>query len=487
MFEGELRKKTGFFLGPFVFLVVYLWPMAMPRSAHRLLALFAFVIVFWLFEVIPIGITALLGAALMVPLGITGTKEAFSAFSNPIVMLFLGSFILADAMIKHNLHRRIALYLLSQKWVTSSFFGLIFAIAFIPYFLSMWMSNTATTAMMLPITLGMLNMIEEGKGKKMSTHTGILLLIAYAASIGGIATPVGTPPNLIALGFLKKLGYDIGFFQWMLFAVPVSLLTLLFLLLYMYFAIEKPDIKSEELHKKVMEEKEALGSMSKGERNILIVFTLVVILWVLPGLMRAIGKITHFAELLNLYSVFHKYLNEKVVAILGASLLFIIPTDFKKMEFTLGIKSLSRIDWSTLLLFGGGLSLGTQVFKSGLAAQIGGVLRGIMAPATFVVALFIVVISLDFLTEITSNTATSNAFIPIIIGVAQATGLPLLPLVIGGTLAASFAFMLPVATPPNAIVFGSGKIALKEMIKTGIVLDIVGAFIVTILVYLFVH
>ena len=480
------RRKIGLLLGPILFLVVYLWPMHMSIQAHRLLALFAFVIIYWLLEVIPIGITALLGAALMVPLGITGTKEAFSAFSNPIVMLFLGSFILAEGMVVHNLHRRIALYILSRKWVTSSFLGLITGVAFIPFFLSMWMSNTATTAMMLPITLGILNLIENKKGKKISTHAGILLLIAYAASIGGIATPVGTPPNLIALGFLKNLGIEVGFFQWMVFALPVAIVSLIFLVAYMYFSMGKPDFEHERIYREVTEERKSLGKMSRGERNVLYTFLVVVVLWILPGLFRATGKIIHSEELLTLYSIFHRYLNEKVVAILGATFLFLLPVDVKNLKFTLDIDVLKRIDWGTLLLFGGGLSLGTQVFKTGLAHYIGTVLKGIITPTSLVVTLFIIVLSLDFLTEITSNTATSNAFIPIIIGVAQASGLPILTLVVGGTLVASFAFMLPVATPPNAIVFGSGEIELDTMAKVGFVLDIVGAIIITLFVYLIV-
>lgn len=480
------RRKIGLLLGPILFIGVYFWPMHMSVQAHRLLALFAFVITFWLLEVIPIGITALLGAALMVPLGITTTKETFCAFSNPIVMLFLGSFILAEGMVVHNLHRRIALYILSRKWVTSSFFGLIAGIAIIPFFLSMWMSNTATTAMMLPITLGILNLIENKSGKRISTHAGILLLIAYAASIGGIATPVGTPPNLIALGFLKNLGIEIGFFQWMLFALPVAVLTLIFLIAYMYLSMEKPDFEKDKIHEEVKKEQMSLGKMSAGERNVLYTFIVVVILWILPGFFRAIGRMAHVPELLKLYSVFHKYLNEKVVAILGASALFLIPQNIKELKFTLDVSVLKRIDWGTLLLFGGGLSLGTQVFKTGLAQEIGNLLKGIITPTSIVITLFIIVLSLDFLTEITSNTATSNAFIPIIIGVAQAAGLPVLPLVIGGTLAASYAFMLPVATPPNAIVFGSGEIKLDTMARVGFILDIVGALIITFFVYLLV-
>ncbi len=482
----SIRKKIGFFLGPLLFLAVYFFPVHMPLRAHRLLALFAFVITYWLLEVIPIGITALLGAALMVPLGITGTKEAFSSFSNPIVMLFLGSFIIAEAMVVHNLHRRIALYILSRKWVTSSFFGFITGIALIPFFLSMWMSNTATTAMMLPITLGILNLVENKKGKKIDTHAGILLLIAYSASIGGIATPVGTPPNLIALGFLKNLGLEIGFFRWMLFALPVAFLTLIFLILYMYFSIEKPDFKKEKIYEEVIKEQKSLGRMTSGERNVLYTFIVVVVLWILPGFFRAIGKIADVPELVNLYGVFHRYLNEKVVAILGASALFLLPQDIKTLKFTLDVSVLKRIDWGTLLLFGGGLSLGVQVFKTGLSQEIGNLLKSVITPSSVVFALFIIVLSLDFITEITSNTATSNAFIPIIIGVAQASSLKVLPLVIGGTLAASYAFMLPVATPPNAIVFGSGKIKLETMAKTGFILDIVGALIITFFVYLIV-
>ncbi len=478
----SMRKKIGYIAGPAVFLVVYFLPMHLGVAAHRLLALFSLVIVFWLFETIPIGITALLGAALMVPLGITNAKGAFCAFANPIVMLFLGSFVLADAMIKHRLHRRIALSILSVKWVTSSTLGLVAGIAITPYFLSMWMSNTATTAMMLPITLGILNMIPEGRGKGMSSHTTLLLVIAFAASIGGIATPVGTPPNLIALGFLKKIGYDIGFFQWMSFALPISLVTLLVLIIYMYIVMNKPEIKGGALHKLVYEEKQKLGGLSKGERNTLIIFAIVVVLWILPGFFRTIGKMGHLKSFLEIHAIFHRYLNEKVVAILGAGLLFVVPVDWGKWEFTLDIGALKRIDWSTLLLFGGGLSLGEQVFKTGLARSIGSVLQGFMVKNSLFASVLIVVVALIIFTEITSNTATANTFIPIIIGISQITGLNLLPLVIGGTLGASYAFMLPVATPPNAIIYGSGEVPLDKMVKTGIVLDVIGSVIIAVFI-----
>ncbi len=472
------RGKIGLFLGPILFILILLLPFeSLNPSAHRLLAVLVLVITYWVTEAIPIPVSALLGALLCVVLGIGKDKEVLAHFANPIVFLFIGSFILAEGMKAHGLDRRIAYKVLSSSWIKDKPSRLLLALGFISAGLSMWISNTAATAMIFPIALGILRSLDEVESSEnlfSRYKTGIMLCVAYAASIGGIATPVGTPPNLIGIGMIQDLlGYRISFFKWMLFALPITIFT--FMGLYFLIRLLHPlKIKRmQNIREFVMRRRENFGPLSPGERNTLIAFLLAVTLWVLPGFLAVLAG-SESREL----KFFSTHLPEGIVALMAASLLFILPTDFKNRKFTLSWKEAVRIDWGTILLFGGGLTLGSLMFSTGLAEHLGKTLMRVLGTSSqwgiTAIAIGLGVI----MSEATSNTASANMVIPVMIAISQASGINPLPPALGACLGASFGFMLPVSTPPNAIVYSSGLVPITKMIRTGIFFDILGFLII---------
>jgi sodium-dependent dicarboxylate transporter 2/3/5 len=342
--------------------------------------------------------------------------------------------------------------------------------------LSMWLSNTATTAMMFPIALGVLDAVEKrGNGESRTPFRVVLLLtLAYAASIGGVGTPIGSPPNLIAIGMLEKLaGYRIDFFQWMLAGslVLIPMYAALFFLMKSRIREKAPAEKTED--PQVVESPPPKG-LTRAQKNVLLAFSVTVFLWVLPGMVSLIG-----GRGSGLYLWLHDRFPEAVAAIIGALLLFALPVDPRKGIFTLGLKDAMKIDWGTLLLFGGGLSLGFQMFETGLADAVGRTFISLGGDSAAPALISFLAISLSvFLTELTSNTASANMIIPILIAISQAAGIDPLPPVLGSAIGCSFAFMLPVATPPNAIIYGSGMIPLPQMMRAGFRLNIAGILII---------
>jgi len=461
----EIRKKLGFILGPFSFLVIYFYPLLSNNpKAHRLLAIFFLIVVWWVTECIPIPTTALLVPILITVFQVAPVKEAFAPFANPIIMLFLGSFILARAMSAHSLDRKLANYILSLKSIGQKRSRILLALGLTSAFLSLWISNTATTAMMFPICLGILSAFgtESKEGYVSSFNVIILLMIAYAASVGGIGTPIGSPPNLIAIGMLERLAnYRITFFQWMVIGFLVLIPMYLALYLFMKFKLGKNKESSKnKFHLPPIEREQK--KLSRGQKNVLAAFLVTVSLWTIPGLVALIwGK----ESALSLWLQVH--FPESVAAVIGAGLLFFLPVDFKKGQFTISIKQAMDIDWGTLLLFGGGLSLGFQIFNTGLADVIGRFFISPGGSASLSLITFLAISLSILLTEVTSNTASANMIIPIIIAITKAAAINPLPPVIGSALACSFAFMLPVATPPNAIIYGSRLVPLTTMIKYG--------------------
>lgn len=478
----ENRKIIGFFLGPFLFLLVYFSTiLSQNPKAHTLLAIFLLIVVWWVTECIPIPITALLIPIFITIFGIAPAKEAFSPFANPIIMLFLGSFILAKAMCVHSLHEKLAYSVLSLKIISHKKTRVLFALGLTSVFLSMWISNTATTAMMYPIALGVLGAFNSGKGKNGTASFSVisLLTLAYAASIGGIGTPIGSPPNLIAIGMLEKLvDYRISFFQWMVigFLVLIPMFFVLFFLMKFKLRGEANPIQSVDLTSLTGKKEEK--KLTRAQKNVLAAFSVTVFLWVFPGFISLIlGRET------PLFLWFQQHFPESIAAIIGAGLLFFLPVNLKQGKFTISLKQAIQVDWGTLLLFGGGLSLGFQIFETGLADAIGTFfisLGGSSASLTLI-TLLSVAFSV-FLTELTSNTASASMIIPIIIAISQAASIsPLLP-VLGSAIGCSFAFMLPVATPPNAIIYGSGMIRLPQMMRYGFWLNIAGIIIIWVVI-----
>jgi len=484
------RNKIGLYLGPLVFIIFYFLPYSsITYEAHTLSAILLWVIVWWITEPVPLPITALIGAVLCVVFNVADVKKIFIPFADPIVFLFLGSFILAEAMAKHGIDKRFAYKILTMKYVGKSTGRIIFVFGAITAFISMWISNTAATAMMLPIAIGIVasihKIIQEQKGieidsKKLKFGTAMMLMTAYSASIGGIGTPVGTPPNLIGIAMIEKFAhFRISFFEWMLFAVPMLLVMFVFLFIVIYF-LNRPEISKMNTSSPVIQSaKDKLGKFKIGEINSIIAFLVTVALWIIPGFIAII-----YGTESSFFKTFNNHFPEAIAALLGASLLFILPVNRKKLEFTINWKDAVKIDWGTLILFGGGLSLGNLMFETKLADYLGNSFINFSGLDTLWGITFVSIYIAIIVSEATSNTASANMIVPVVISICIAGNLNPIPPAIGATLGASWGFMLPVSTPPNAIVYGSGLVPITKMIRSGIVFDVIGGVLIWIVLRL---
>ena len=475
------RRAIGLFAGPVVFALVLVAPLPLAAPAHKVAAILAMMVVFWVTEALPLAVTALMGPVLAVLMRVAPVRTAFASFSDPIIFVFIGSFILAEAMFVHGVDRRIAYTALSWKFVGSSAARILITFGAVTTVLSMWMSNTATTAMMYPIGLSIVaHLARSGLAGARHFALVMMLITSFGASIGGLGTPVGTPPNLIGIGMLQRLaGVDVTFFQWMLFGVPAMLVMFGFVALQFYFAGARHVSVGADSTRLVREELAGLGAVSRGERNVLVAFGITVILWVAPGIFAIAGVDgTDFAR------AYAQAVPESIAAMLGALLLFLLPVDWSGRRFTLTWDQALKIDWGVVLLFGGGLAMGELAFSTGLAEAMG---KGITAwlPSQTTVALTLLFTGAAIvLSEATSNTAAANMILPIVIAVCDAAGVRPIEPALGATLGASMGFMMPVSTPPNAIVYSSGYIPITAMIRYGILLDIVGYFVIIGLVLL---
>jgi sodium-dependent dicarboxylate transporter 2/3/5 len=478
------RRKAGAVLAPAAFFLVdWLAGESLSTEGRRLSGILAAVAVLWMTETLPLPVTAILGACLCVLLGVADAKTVLAPFADPIVFLFIGSFMLARAMTIHNLHRRTALAILSLPWVSRRPARVLAAMGLVTGLLSMWVSNTATAAMMMPIALGVIQALSDVRRQKDAARpldprswpfaAGMMLMVAYAASIGGIGTPVGSPPNLIALGALRNLaGVHISFLSWMLVMLPIvaAMAVVLFLLLHRLHpaGIERADA-TDDLERYLHHQRAALGPWTAGQRNTLIAFGTALVLWIVPGVLPLIlGSNSPLVRFLA------ARVPEAVAALLAALLLFVLPINLRRAEFTLTWREAAKIDWGTILLFGGGLSLGALMFSTGVAESLG---RGV-TNATGVDSLWgltaVAVAMGIFLSETTSNTAAANMLLPAVIAMAQASDVNPIPPSLGACLGASFGFMLPVSTPPNAVVYGSGLVPIPKMIRAGVLFDLFG-------------
>lgn len=470
------RQKVGLVLGPIVFFLLLLLPTpeTMSDSAMNVVAITALMAIFWITEAIPIAATALIPIALFPLLNVMPTAKVTSAYGNHLIYLFLGGFLIAVAIEKWNLHKRIALRTVLLVGLTPQRIILGFMIA--TAFLSCWISNTATAMLMVTIGLAVLkqhaqanNLINDA-GEIRQTNFGLALMlgIAYAASIGGVATLIGTPPNAILAGVIEKeLGYTVGFAQWMKFAAPLSVLMLALTWFYLTRFAFPNDVAGLPGGKQAIHQQlDELGAMSPQEKRVLGVFVFVVCAWLFRGLLEF---------------EFLKGVTDSAVAILGALLLFIIPADIKKGEFLLDWKTAVKIPWDIILLFGGGFALAAAFSSSGLTTWIGNELT-LLQGADVLLIVLVIVVMVIFLTEVTSNTATASLLLPVMAGFALASDIPALTLMTSVALAASFAFMLPVATPPNAIIFSSRQVTIPQMAKAGFFLNILGAVMIVLFV-----
>lgn len=455
---------------------------ALTDAARATAAIIALIAVLWMTEALPLPATSLLPIVLLPAAGVTTVSAAASPFADRFVFLFMGGFMLALAMERWGLHRRIALRIVLG--VGASPLRLIAGFMIASAVLSMWVSNTATTVMMLPIGLSVITLVRDRLSADTTPGaaphdtrtfaTCLMLGIAYAASIGGVGTLIGTPPNVVLAGAVQRsLGLEIGFFRWMLFGVPLAftLLAIGWLVMTRWvYPVRLPAIPGgREL---IRGELERLGPTSRGEWTVFVVFSLTAALWVLrepllriPGVAEGVPALTR--------------IDDSVIAISAAVALFAIPVDARRGVFALDWRTAVRLPWGVLLLFGGGLSLASAMQTSGLDGWIGQRLAG-LADVPAPVLVLAVTAAIVFLSEIASNTAIAAAFLPIMAVVAVSAGVEPMLLMVPTALAASYAFMLPVGTPPNAIVFGSGHVTMAQMMRAGIWLNLIAIVLIVI-------
>jgi sodium-dependent dicarboxylate transporter 2/3/5 len=473
-----VRRRAGAFLAPAVFLLFLILPMeGLSPAAHRLAAVLAAVVILWVTEALPLPVTALLGTSACVVLQVAPAREVFAPFADPLMFLFIGAFILARAIFLHRLDRRVAYAVLSLPWVGARPSRILLAFGAVTAFISWWISNTATTAMMFGIGLSILAAMRGSQSGSIDPRypTALMLMTSFAASIGGLATPVGTPPNVIGLGFIRsQLGVEISFLQWMLIGIPAVLLLFGFLYLFLNTVAPAGVRELPAGADSIRREREHLGSWTVGQRSVAIAFAVTVALWVIPGVVAVVA-----GEVSLAYRTITQRLPEGVAALLGAMLLFILPGDEGP---AISWKDAVQIDWGVVLLYGGGFALGVLTFQTGLAEAIGRGMTGLLPIEGSFGLLAASVIVAVVLSETTSNTASANMVVPVVISVAQAAGMDPLEPALGATMAASLGFMLPVSTPCNAIVYGSGLIPLGRMIRYGLALDVAGIVVILALV-----
>ena len=480
------RRAAGFVVAPLAFALLLLLPLpGLKPEAQRLAAVMAAVVLLWVTEALPLPVTALLGAAACVVLKVAPAKEVFAPFADPLMFLFIGSFMIARAIFIHRLDRRLAFGVLSIKWVGARPSRILFAFGAVTAFISAWISNTATTAMMFAIGMAILAFLfdqEKEGGQKLSRAyaTALMLMTSFAASVGGLATPIGTPPNVIGLGFIRQLtGVEFPFFKWAVIGVPVVVVLFLWLFFYLNWlspaGVKEIEGSREMLHR----ERDRLGAWTTAQKSTLIAFVVTVALWVVPGLVALFA-----GDQSDTYKFVNSSVPEAVAAVVGATLLFLLPGDDGARA--INWEEAVKIDWGVVLLYGGGFALGVLSFQTGLAEAVGRGLTGLLPVSGGTGLLFASVVVAVVVSEATSNTASANMVVPVVIAIAKAQGADPLEPALGATMGASLGFMLPVSTPCNAIVYGSGYVPLARMIRYGILLDIVGVFVIVALVKLLV-
>ena len=479
------RQTLGYFLAPTVAILFALLPVPMDRTQQLLAAVLLGVIILWICEPVPIPVGGLLGVAAIVLLGVAPAGEVLAPFGSTTIFTFIGAFILAQAMLKHGIAQRLAFAVLSIPGVAASTYRVIVAFGVITCLLSAFVSNTATVAMLMPTALGILAVIGQlmqDRGivradfdpLRLRVGAALMLMLAYGASVGGLLTPVGSPPNLIGRGLIEEAtGERISFAQWTATAAPLCLAMFVMLALIM-FLLNRPEVgRIEGVEEYLRGQRAVQGRMSRAEINTLIAFGVTVTLWLLPAVVSLVAG-TDSA----LFVLLDDRLDEGIVAVLGASLLFILPTNWKERRATLTWSDAARIDWGTIVLFGTGIIFGSLLASTGLAETIGTAASQNL-PVTNLLAItaFSTVLAI-LISETTSNTASAAVVVPIVIPLCTAIGVdPFVP-ALAATFAASFGFMLPVSTPQNAIVYGSGTVPIIRMIRTGLVFDIIGALLI---------
>lgn len=455
------RRNVGLVLTPTLFVVTWFAPLGLEPRAQHLAAVFAAVIVAWVTEVMPISVTALLIAPAMIVVGVTDSRTAFAPYADPLIFLFIGGFFIARAMTRHGLDRRIARALMTLRLVRGSPTRIRMAFMMTALVLSMWISNTATAAILIPILLGTLPEEDD------DTNAGSVLAIAYAASVGGMGTLIGSPPNFITVRFLQEqAGVEFDFVQWMGIGIPSALCLVVVIGFVLQWLAPPPPAETNVTM--------VSSPWSWGEKVTAACFGLAVAGWTVPGIMRALDA-PYAAEVARALPI-------GAVAILAAAPLFLFRDEDGKAP-VLPWHDAVRIDWGLILLFGGGLSLGAQMFDTGLAADISQwflAVTGISSLWGLTAALIVFTV---FFTEACSNTASSNMIVPLAIAAAIELDVSPLPPALAVGLSASCAFMLPIATGPNAVAYGTGLVRLPHMMRLGFLLNIVAALTLLAVLY----
>ncbi len=483
--EPPLVRRIGLVLGPLLFLLTLLFADLGDPAITRTAAVALWMAAWWITDAIPLAATALLPIVLFPVLGVQDGAKVAGAYANWIIFLFIGGFLVAAAMERWNLHRRIALGILVSVGAkpVAILFGFMAGTAFV----SMWISNTATTMMMMPIALAILANLDEiaGREKVAAFGRGVMLAIPYAASIGGFATLVGTPPNMALAGIYATQFPDhppIDFVRWMLFAFPLAVVMLAFAWAWLAWRMKRGGGTRLDIDVSIIRaEYRRLGPMGFEERVVLAVFAGLAFAWlareslVLPGM-----TIPGWSLLLP--EATRGMINDGVVAIAFASVLFIVPSRMRRGERLLEGDAFGKLPWGIVLLFGGGFALAAAFQDSGLSLWVGErlALLGGLHPFFLILAVCLVI---TFLTEVTSNTATAQILLPVLAGLSLELDVHPLLLMVPGTISASCAFMLPVATPPNAIAFSSGRLRVSDMASAGLALSLFGAVLITVMMY----
>ena len=467
-------KKIGLFLGPLLFILIRLFlnPDGLSDEANAVLASTLWIAVWWITEAIPIAVTSLLPIILFPLSGALPLAETSSSFGHRYVFLYMGGFILALAIEKWNLHKRIALNII--KLIGTDVKKIILGFMLATAFLSMWISNTATAVMMLPIGIAIIKQMKDLKSipekENFIFGKALMLSIAFSASIGGIATLIGTPPNLVFAGIIQELyNVEISFLKWIIFGLPISVILLIISWVYLTrVAFNFSQTNFEAGRAEIKRQLTELGQISYEEKIVLVVFIITGLAWI---------SRTFFLNL------FLPSLDDSMIALISAISLFLISTGKKhKDQKIMHWEDAVKLPWGILLLFGGGLAIAEGFQSSGLASWIAENLTQLNGFSLFTI-LLVAITAVNFLTEITSNLATTAMLLPILAPTAVMLGVHPYMLMVGATLAASCAFMLPVATPPNAVVFGSNYLKISDMVRVGVLMNIVSIIIIFLMVY----
>lgn len=476
-------RRAALWAGPLVAgaMVVFLDLTPGNRATTYTAAITVWMAIWWLSEAVPLAITAILPVVVFPLLKIMTGKEVAGLYFNNVIFLFLGGFIVALALERWQLHKRLALTIISRLGSSPALLLLGFMIA--TAFLSMWISNTATTMMMVPIALGAVTRLESnGAGQKFAT--ALLLAIAYSASIGGIATLIGTPPNLALTRIYSQTfpgSPEISFTSWFAFALPISLVLLL--ITWAGFAIWLRDGSSApQLNRDIFRsELRQLGPPSREERIVMVHFIVLALLWLSRGdIIAGTVHLRGWASQLGLTG----FVDDGTVAVAVATSLFLFKSEKSPSRRLMDWRTAKKLPWHIILLFGGGFALAQGFTTSGLSAWLGGKLAG-LSQLSPIIIVALICLTLTFLTEFTSNTATAQVMLPVLAAVSLDIGVPPLMLMVPATISASCAFMMPIATPPNAIVFGTGRLRIAQMARAGFFLNIIGVLVITAAVFLF--